>query len=131
MRTILLTIVTFIFATGAFAQSKADLVEKVLEVKNGKAIFTRLTEDNQNIPDAKKAEFKELINKKAEELLNEARNYFMKKYSEEDLEEIYNELNTPGRIALSEKTLGFIREYRSYKIKFQKYFKEKYIAYQR
>jgi hypothetical protein len=131
MRTIFYTIIALLFTSSIYSQDKAALVDKVMTVNNGNDIFIRLQENNTSIPDEKKAEFKALIQKKADELQAEARKYFMKKYSADDLNEIYTELNTPGRISLSEKTLSFIREYRSYKIKFQKYFKEQYIAFQK
>ncbi len=130
MKTILTTLAVLFISLNVFSQDKAALVDKVMKANNGDSIFVRLQDRDESIPEERKAEFKAVIQKKAQELQEEAKKFFMKKYSSEDLEEIYKELTTPGVLSLSDKTSEFIRYYRGYKIKFQKFFKEQYVAFQ-
>jgi len=129
MKKILVSILVLFSSFLSFAQNSAytQSLEKLMHAKNGDAIFSRLVESStQNIEVAKQANFKQKANKLAFSKQAEAVEYFTKKYSQADINEIYTEFTSEGRIDYTPKTLTFIREWRNFKGEFQKEFKELY-----
>ena len=130
MKNLFYTFIALFMSIASFAQSsqaKTQSIEKLLDARNGSTIFTRILDSNidQVAPD-KQAEFKQKINAEAAAIRADAIQYFSKKYSQQDIDAIYAEFTTEGRIDFSQKTLSFIREWRNFKGKFQQRFKEIY-----
>ncbi len=130
MKNLFYTFIALFVAVGSFAQDKdafTSKLEKLMDAHNGSTIFSRILESNiDNVAPEKQAEFRQKITEEAAKIRAEAITYFTKKYSQEDIDAIYTEFTTEGRIDYSQKTLSFIREWRNYKGQFQKRFKEIY-----
>jgi hypothetical protein len=130
MKNLIYTLFALFITVSGFSQEKTAFtssLEKLMNAKNGSAIFTRILDSNiDNVAPAKQAEFRQKINAAAEEAKANAIKYFTKKYSQDDINEIYTEFTTEGRIDYTQKTLTFIREWRNFKGQFQKRFKEIY-----
>ena len=105
--------------------SKKEKIIALLEINANSKIFTELVTLNiQEIDKDKQLDFRKKIDKLAKNKKEEAIIFFMKKYSKADINTIYEDYSTPNRLAYSQKTLSFLREWKSYKILFQKEFKE-------
>ncbi len=132
MKKIIYTFVALFITVGSFAQDKSAFtksVEKLMNARNGSDIFERILESNiDNIETTKQVDFKQKVESAATTTKEEAIQYFTKKYSQEDIDEIYTEFTTDGRIDYTPKTLTFIREWRNFKNQFQQEFKEIYKA---
>jgi len=130
MKKLLISLIVLLVSAGSFAQSKSALdqsIEQLMQAKNGATIFTRITESNiKNIETSKQADFQQKVEALAAAKQNEALKYFAKKYSQADINEIYTEFTTEGRIDYTPKTLTFIREWRNFKSQFQQDFKVLY-----
>ena len=133
MKKVIYTFIALFITLGSFAQEKnayTKSIEKLMNAKNGTAIFERILDSNiDNIEVTKQAEFKQKVELSATTKKAEAIQYFTKKYSQEDIDEIYTEFTTDGRIDYTPKTLTFIREWRNFKNQFQQEFKEIYSTF--
>ena len=106
-------------------------LEALIALDNQPDIFKELLEKNiEYIDDNRKASFTKAIEELNASIKNEAVKYFKKKYDLQDINKIYAELSEKGKIAYYQKTLSFLREWRSYKRKYQKEFNRKFIAFQ-
>lgn len=130
MKKLLVSFIALFISIGSFAQENSAYtksLEKLMQAKNGSTIFTRILESNiQGVETSKQAEFQQKINELAELKKVEAMKYFSRKYSQADIDEIYTEFTTEGRIDYTPKTLTFIKEWRNFKTQFQQGFKEIY-----
>ncbi len=131
MKKLVYTFIALFITAGAFAQDKSASLDKLLKAKNGEAVFTSIIEHTiDNIDQSKQADFKKEIAVHAAKAIADAKAYFMKKYSKEELDAIYAEYTDESKIDMSDKVNSFARAWRSYRAKFQKEFKETYIKYQ-
>jgi hypothetical protein len=130
MKRIIYTFIALFITVGSFAQEKSAYtksLEKLMEAKNGSAVFESILESTiKNVETAKQADFKQKVELSAASIKAKAIQYFTKKYSQKDINEIYTEFTTEGRIDYTPKTLTFIREWRNFKNQYQKEFKEIY-----
>jgi len=131
MKKIIFTFIALFIATSSFAQEKTAKINQLLAYNNGDGIFTSILNRNiHNIDQSYHAEFKAAIETAATKYKTEAMKYFAKKYSIADLNAIYAEIQNKSIINRTDKTNGFFREWRGFKGKFQKAFKEIYREYQ-
>ncbi|GEM_PF-3723995 len=124
---ILLVFITFKIQ----GQSNVSALQ-LMELNNGTDIFSKLIDNTTpNIAEDKQADFKLKAEKLAQNKKSEAVAYFEKKYTQKDLSEMYAELKQEDRVSYSEKTAGFLKEWRAYKTSFQSQFKQLYNSFQK
>jgi len=103
--------------------SKKDKIIELLEMNNNSKYFTDLISINiEKISIDKQDDFRNEINTLAEIKKNEAIDFFIKKYSKADINAIYNDYSVPNQFSYSQKTLSFLREWKTYKLIFKKEF---------
>ena len=131
MKKLFTPILIFLFVLEGFAQTGNVTVEQILEINNGTEMFDKLVSSAlPNIAPEKQDDFKQKANTLIQNKKNEAVAYFQKKYTQKDLNDIYQELSQPDLMSYSEKTTVFLKEWRIYKTKFQTEFKQFYYSYQ-
>lgn len=125
----LVFVLTLFIAYNGFSQTVT--VEKLMSLNGSADIFERLINSSiQNVAPEHQADFRNKAETLATNKKLEAQKYFQKKYSQKEIEEIYNELNQSERLSYSEKTNSFIKEWRSYKAEYQAAFKDLFGSYQ-
>lgn len=125
----LLTVIVFFTVFSSFSQSIT--LDKLMSLNGSSEIFDRLINSSvPNIATDKQADFRSKAQALSSSKKMEAQQYFQKKYSQKDVEDIYNELNQPEILSYSEKTNSFIKEWRNFKAEYQIAFKELYSSYQ-
>lgn len=121
------------FVSIGFSQNndtKKDKILALLALNDNSKYFTELVSINIDKIDVDKQEgFKDEIAVLASKKKEEALVYFMKKYSIKDINAIYTDYSVPNKLAYSQKTLSFLREWKSYKLQFQKEFKSVFATY--
>jgi len=133
MKKVFFMILVFAMISIGFSQeniSKKDKIVALLEINDNSKIFTELVTLNiQEIDKEKQLDFREEIDKLARNKKEEAIVFFMKKYSEDDINAIFTDYSVPNQLAYSQKTVSFLREWKSYKSNFQKEFKEFFTSF--
>ena len=128
MKKVFFLILVFSFTSIVFSQEnnlKKEKIIALLEMNNNSKLFTKLVALNiQEIDKDKQLAFRREIAKLAIDKNEEAIVFFMEKYSEDDINAIFTDFSVPNRLAYSQKTLSFMREWKSYKLLFQKEFKK-------
>lgn len=126
-------LLVFTFVSIGFSQENNTKKEKIialLEMNSNSKIFTELVTLNiQEIDKNKQEEFRNKIAELEEKKKEEAIIYFLKKYSEKDINAIYADYSVPNRMAYTQKTLSFLREWKTFKMLFQKEFKEVFMSF--
>lgn len=133
MKKIFLLFFVFAIISTSFSQndiSKKDMIIALLKMNDNSKIFTELVSINiESIPVQKRVDFQKEVEEVASKKKKEALAFFLKRYSEKDIDKIYSEYSVPNRFAYSQKTLSFLREWKTYKMLFQKEFKKIFSRY--
>lgn len=128
---LILLFINFVFL--GFSQdldAKKDKIIALLELHNNSKYFTELVSINiDKIEPAKQESFKKEIAALASKTKEEAITFFMKKYSTKEINAVYTDYSVPNKLAYSQKTLSFLRRWKSYKLQFQKEFKSVFATY--
>ncbi|HIE19318.1 TPA: endonuclease III [Candidatus Bathyarchaeota archaeon] len=115
-------------AKQSFANIKID---KLLYAKDNMQLFNQLVENNvRYISRDKQDDFRNEIENLKLKTIKDAKAYFLRRYSQQDINAIYSELIEKGRINNNTKTLSFKREWRTYQKAFQKEFTKIFYSYQ-
>ena len=112
------------------AMSKKEKIVALLEMNNNSKFFTDLVALNiQKIDKEKQTNFRQEIAVLANSTKEKAVAFFNKKYSDKDIQVIYDDYAVPNRMVYSQKTLSFLREWKTHKRDFQKDFKKIFAKY--
>lgn len=133
MKKLFFLLVFFTFISFGFSQKNETKKEKIitlLEINDNSKLFTELVSLNINkITKNKQASFRSEMQELARKKKKEAIIFFMKKYSMREIDAIYLDYSVPNRLSYSQKTLSFLREWKTYKLLYQKEFKISFANY--
>lgn len=133
MKKTLLVLLFISFFNQAFSQTneaKKTKITTLIEMNDNSKYFTELVSINiDKIKKDKQASFRNEIAMLAAKKKAEAIRFFMKKYSTKEINAIYADYSVPNSLAYSQKTLSFLREWKTYKLLFQKEFKAVFSRY--
>ncbi len=128
-------ILLFVSPNSLFSQNgsnnqKEVVLTSLMKARNGEEIFTQLIDNTiDKIPFDKRLSYRKKLEMIAVDVKAEAKQYFLKKYTLAELQAIYNEYKIERRITRSRITQLYAAEWKEYKRKFQKRFREVFDDY--
>ncbi len=117
----------FLMTVSSFAQTKADDIDKaiqLIEIYDGVTTYDTLLKSRlENISDPKQIEYCNkvviLITLKKTEITT----YLSKRFTQKEIDKVYDELSNESLFVYSQKTISFIKEWRTKRRELEKSFK--------
>ena len=133
MKKIVVLLIVFSITTWSYAQEAITKKEKIialLEMNNNSKFFADLVALNiEKIDKEKQENFRQEIAILTSSTKEKAVVFFNKKYSDKEIQIIYKDYAVPNRMTYSQKTLSFLREWKTHKRNFQKDFNQIFATY--
>jgi hypothetical protein len=138
VKTIVFSLFVIFFSINIFSQTnknpnlleKQQIVVKILSTNDKDAIFNQLINNTlSKVNENSKIIYSTKVNEKANQIKQEAIDYYVKTYSLNDLKSIYQEELNYDRYNRSELTKKFSEEWTGYKQRFYQAFKKIYNSF--